>query len=66
MGFKDVKIISACFHDEMPQPRTTALPRHQKKERLGTNKENTNAIFETTDAHKQNRNATYASPWNDQ
>ena len=33
----------------MPQTRQTALPRHQKKERWGTNKDNTNTTYETTD-----------------
>ena len=35
---------------EMPQSRSTALTRHQKRERWGTNKDKTNAIYETTDA----------------
>ena len=33
----------------MPQSHITALPKHQKKERWGTNKDNTNAAYETTD-----------------
>ena len=38
---------------ELPQSRSTALPRHQKKERWGTNKEKTIATYETTDAQKK-------------
>ena len=40
----------------IPQSRSSALPRHQK-ERWRTNKDNTNAIYETTDAQtKKNCN----------
>ena len=45
----------------MPQSRSTAIPRHQKKERLGTNKDKTNATYKTTDAQ-----ATKKPPWNRQ
>ena len=34
----------------MPQARYTALARQQKNERRGTNKDTTNATYETTDA----------------
>ena len=33
---------------EMPQSQSTAFPRHRKKERGRTNKDNTNATYETT------------------
>ena len=38
---------------EMPQWRSTALPKHQKKERWGTNKDRTNTIYETTDTNDE-------------
>ena len=42
---------------KLPQSRNTAFPRHQKMERLGTNKDNTNATYEATDAQiKKNCN----------
>ena len=42
---------------KMPQSRSTALMRHQNKGRRGTNKDNTNATYETTDAQtKKNYN----------
>ena len=37
----------------MPQSRSTALPRHQNKAILGTNKDNTVATCETTDALRE-------------
>ena len=36
---------------KMPQSRNTALPRHQRKERWGTNKDTTNVTYEITNAH---------------
>ena len=40
-----------------PQSRSTALPRHQMKERWETNNDKTNATYETTDAQtKKNCN----------
>ena len=39
----------------MPQSRSTALPKHQRKEGLGTNTEETNATYETTDAQKKKK-----------
>ena len=36
---------------EMPQPRSTVLPRHQKKEIRGENFITANATYTTTDAH---------------
>ena len=42
----------------MPQSLSTALPKHQKKERWGTNKHKTNATYQTTDARtKKNFNS---------
>ena len=41
----------------MPQSLSMAFPRHQMKERWGSNKDNTNATYETTDAQtKKNCN----------
>ena len=40
---------------EMPQLRSTAFPRHQKKERW-TNIDKTNATYVSTDAEMKNRN----------
>ena len=37
----------------MAQSRSTALTRHQKKERWGTNKDNTDATYETTDTERK-------------
>ena len=37
---------------ERPQSRSTALPRHQRKKRLETNKDNRNVTYETTDAQR--------------
>ena len=42
---------------EMLQSRSTALPRHQQKERWGTKNNKTNATYETTNAQtKKNCN----------
>ena len=46
----------------MPKSRSTALPRHQKKERWGTNK-NTNVTYEASD-DKQRRTAVEELSWN--
>ena len=40
-------------NQEMPQLRSTALPRHQRKESAGTNKDTTNATYEITNANKE-------------
>ena len=37
-------------NQEMPQPRSTGFPRHQKKERWGTNTDKTNATYRNTNA----------------
>ena len=37
----------------MPKSRGTALSKHQRKERLGTNKDNTDATYKTIDAHRK-------------
>ena len=44
----------------MPQSQSTAFPSHQKTERWETNKDKTNATYETTD---KNKTATEESPW---
>ena len=49
---------------EMQQSCSTTFPKHQKKERYGTNKEKTNATDETTDARRTTM--TEKLPWNDQ
>ena len=51
------------YTQAMPQSRSTALPKHQKKERWGTNNDKTNVIYETTDVRGT---ATEELPWHDQ
>ena len=41
---------------EKAQSRSTALPRHQKKEGWGTNKNRANATYESAGAHTKNLN----------
>ena len=40
----------------MPQSQGTALPRHQRKENLGTNKVVLNALYKTADTHTDEMN----------
>ena len=47
----------------MPQKRSTAFQRNQKKERRGTKNDKTNATYETT---PKKRSATKEPPWNGQ
>ena len=46
----------------MPQSRSTALPRHQKKERLGTNTTK-HTLQMKPQQHKQRRTETEEPPW---
>ena len=39
----------------MPQARCAALPKHQSKDRLGTNKDTTNATYEITEAQTKQK-----------
>ena len=55
-----VKNKSECTQ-EMPQLQSNALPSHQKKKIWGTNTDNTNAIYEITDAQTKTCNRGTAS-----
>ena len=45
---------------EMPQSQSTSLPRHEKKDRWGTNNDKTNSIYEAKDAQPKNCNRGFA------
>ena len=47
----------------MSQSRNTDFPGYQKKERFGTNNDNINATYETTDTQAK-KNCTEQPPWN--
>ena len=49
----------------MSQSRSTAFPKHRKKERWGTNNDKTNITYDTTDA-QTNNNCNREQPLIDQ
>ena len=53
-------------NQEMPQSRSTALPKHQKKRRWGTNNDKTVATYMYETIHAQRRTAKEEPPWNGQ